>query len=513
MRTKLAVRNLVTGIALQIITAVYGILIPRFFIALYGSAVNGLVSSLTQFISYLSLVEAGLGTAVMIELYRPLAEDRRDEINAMMCDAGRMYRKAGYAFLLLLSLLVLIYPSLVTGEMEDAAFVRTLILILSVNPLVDFFLLGKYRALLMAAHRVYLFNIVQALGNTVVTLLSLLLMYGRHSVLEVKLAAALVCVFRGLLVMGLARKHFPFLKLERKDFGHRFRKRGPVLLHQISGILCLNTDMALLTILTPVSPLMTVSVYSVYDLVAYAVQSAVNSFSDSALAGFGQMWAAGETEALRKSFHSYEFLYDIFIVWIYTCMAVLLYPFIRLYTEGLADREMYLSWTYAFLFVSAGLLRAIRNPANTLINAAGHYEETKWRSVTEAAINILLSLLLIPRLGIVGALIGTVCAYLYRAVDVIGYSNRHFLDHALIVTARRLLRNLAAGALVCWAGIRTVVPLCSGWISWIAMAAGTALAAGLALLAVNWMAEREETRALIRKLRRSLGKGGRNTAA
>ena len=55
MRTKLALKNASMSLLLQLVLAISGILLPRFFIALYGSAVNGLVSSIGQFISYMSL--------------------------------------------------------------------------------------------------------------------------------------------------------------------------------------------------------------------------------------------------------------------------------------------------------------------------------------------------------------------------------------------------------------------------------------------------------------------------
>ena len=59
MRTKLAMKNMVFSLLLELATAISGIIVPRFFTALYGSAVNGLVTSINQFITYMTLVEAG----------------------------------------------------------------------------------------------------------------------------------------------------------------------------------------------------------------------------------------------------------------------------------------------------------------------------------------------------------------------------------------------------------------------------------------------------------------------
>ncbi|MFR1477082.1 MAG: hypothetical protein ACLSB9_16005 [Hydrogeniiclostridium mannosilyticum] len=74
MRTKQAFKNALMSLLLQLVLALSGFIIPRFFITLYGSPVNGLVSSISQFISYMGLVEAGIGAAGTVALYRPIAD-------------------------------------------------------------------------------------------------------------------------------------------------------------------------------------------------------------------------------------------------------------------------------------------------------------------------------------------------------------------------------------------------------------------------------------------------------
>lgn len=63
MRTRQAAKNTTASLLLQIVLAISGVLVPRFFIIQYGSAVNGLASSITQFIGYMGLVEAGVSAA------------------------------------------------------------------------------------------------------------------------------------------------------------------------------------------------------------------------------------------------------------------------------------------------------------------------------------------------------------------------------------------------------------------------------------------------------------------
>ena len=56
--------NSISAILLQVVTAVSGIILPRIIITNYGSGVNGLIASITQFLSYIALLETGIGGVI-----------------------------------------------------------------------------------------------------------------------------------------------------------------------------------------------------------------------------------------------------------------------------------------------------------------------------------------------------------------------------------------------------------------------------------------------------------------
>ena len=167
MRTRLAAKNTTASLLLQIVLAISGVLVPRFFTIRYGSAVNGLVSSITQFISYMGLVEAGVSAAGTVALYAPLAQNKTEDVSAIVSTARGFYLRSGLLFVLLCAGLVLVYPPVVQQEIQDAAFVRMLIVILSVTGIVDYFYLGKFRILLLADQRGYVLSVIQMLGTVI----------------------------------------------------------------------------------------------------------------------------------------------------------------------------------------------------------------------------------------------------------------------------------------------------------------------------------------------------------
>ena len=49
-------KNIITSLLLRIITIICGFIIPKIIISNYGSNVNGLVSSISQFLGYIVLL-------------------------------------------------------------------------------------------------------------------------------------------------------------------------------------------------------------------------------------------------------------------------------------------------------------------------------------------------------------------------------------------------------------------------------------------------------------------------
>lgn len=65
---------------LQITILICGFIVPKVIITNFGSNVNGLVSSITQFLAYITLLEAGMGPVVKSALYGPIAKKIRNRL-------------------------------------------------------------------------------------------------------------------------------------------------------------------------------------------------------------------------------------------------------------------------------------------------------------------------------------------------------------------------------------------------------------------------------------------------
>lgn len=99
MKYRNGVLSAIFGVIQQVLTLIFGLIVPRLFIQTFGSEMNGLLSSLGNIYSYLALVEAGIGTTAIQALYGPLGRDDKRSINQIMAATAHYYNRAGFIYL------------------------------------------------------------------------------------------------------------------------------------------------------------------------------------------------------------------------------------------------------------------------------------------------------------------------------------------------------------------------------------------------------------------------------
>lgn len=483
---------------LQIVVFISGIILPRFILQAYGSSINGMITSVNQFLTYLGLAEAGVATASVVALYTPLALGRKDEVNSILSAARKFYNRSGVLFLSLTAVLVFIYPFFISGQLDNS-LVRWMIVVLAGSTLVDYFFLGKYRVLLMANQEGYVVALIQSAGTVANMVVSIGLIYAGASVLAVKAVATGVYVLRLFLVKAYAKKKYPDLDFHAQPAEGALKQKNAALFHQVVTIIVNNTDTTILTICLGSRSLLEVSVYGIYMLVVNAVNQLLTSFSNGLTAGFGEVIARREEETLKKSYSDYEYMFFLIFFVVVACMGVLLIPFISVYTIDMKDVQ-YVRPVIAVLFTLLVFLQNVRIPGLTIICAAGHYKETRYQAGLEAAINIVVSLALVWSMGMTGVLIGTVCSYGYRSFEIILYTNRHLIPGTAKTAFIRIIRNLIVTAVLIVAGIWLIPQNMTSFINWFIYAVAAGVVSVVLIVGVNYVAEPQEFKNLILRI-------------
>lgn len=430
--------NLFFGIGSQILLAAVGIIIPRLFITSFGSEVNGFLSSINQIFSYVVLLEAGVGTATLQALYKPVAENDTDKMNGILSATARFYRRTGWCYLGCVVLLALIYPLAIRSAIPVWQQVAV-ILIVGGSGSLGYFFHAKFRMLLRADGKTYVFTnahtIVQ-LGTNVTKIVMILL---GLNIVFVQLGHMVLMIGLAGYITWYAKKKYPWIDLRVKPDTEAISQKNSVLIHEISQMIFNHTDVLLLTVFTD---LKVVSVYVIYNMVVDIISTLIGNVHNSFSFRLGQIFNT-DKERYKKVYDIYETGYMTLSMVLYCVTYIFLIPFMRLYSSGVEDIN-YLDQWLPILFVTIKLLVSGRALAGATISYAGRFRDTRTRAIIEMVINLVVSLVCVNVLGIYGVLIGTIVALIYRANDMIIYTSRRILEESPLRTYLKWVTNIAA---------------------------------------------------------------------
>ena len=128
---------MLSGLVLQFFTLLSGFILPKIILTYFGSEVNGLVSSLNQFLSYITLVEGGITGVIVANLYKPIVEQDSKEISSILVTANRFYKKIGALFIGYSVILSIVYPLYFKTKFRFG-YVCSLTLILSITLIIQY---------------------------------------------------------------------------------------------------------------------------------------------------------------------------------------------------------------------------------------------------------------------------------------------------------------------------------------------------------------------------------------
>lgn len=413
--------NTSASLLYQFITLICGFILPRFFLYYYGSEVNGLISSITQFLGFISLAECGVGAVVQSTLYKPLVEKNYDEISRIIISSDRFFHRIAFILILYTFILILFYP-IVTIKSFDYAFTASLILVISISSFAQYYFGMSYKLLLNADQVAFIQLSLQSFVLILNTILSVILINFGSPVQLVKLVTSLLFLLQPFVLSIYVKKHY---KLNKKLvlYEEPIRQKWNGLAQHIASVVLGNTDTVVLTLF---STLQNVSIYAIYYMVVNGIKQIIVSFTAGMQSMLGNMLVKNESILLCETFSSLEWFLHTITVFLFTCTGILALPFVSVYTNGITDTNYQVPF-FSVLITFAQAIYCLRLPYNMMVLAAGHYRQTQFSAILEATINIVLSIVLVIKFGLIGVAIGTVIAMSYRTLYLVLYLSKSIL--------------------------------------------------------------------------------------
>ena len=486
MRGKKALYNSMSALFLEFVSIICGFVLPRIILSAFGSAYNGLTTSITQFLSLVTLLRAGVGGVTRAALYKPLAENDTEKISAIVNATEKFMKKIAWIFAAGLILFGLGYPFLVR-ESFDYWFSFSLVLIMGASTFVQYYFAITYQVLMIADQRQYVTALIQSLTLVLNLFVSILLIRAGCGIHAIKLGSAVVYCLNPILTVIYIKRRYRLSKAVAPDCS-AISQRWDALAHQVSAYIQDNTDVMILTVFSAMTE---VSVYSVYFLIANGVKKLLATFTVGIESIFGNMIALADYDGLRRNMIRIEYLLFSVGTVAYSCLFILVVPFISVYTSGITDAE-YARPLFALLLSAAQFIGCVRTPYQNIVDAAGHFKQTRNSAIIEAGLNVAISIVMVIQFGLVGVAIGTLISTLYRTIYLTIYASKNILNRSNRFFVKRILCSVMEIGLIYVLSDCFVSVSVTNYVSWLIYAVIVGSISAVVVLLCSLIFDRHE---------------------
>ena len=482
--------NVVSSIALQLVTIISGFIIPKVIINTFGSDANGLVSSITQFLNYINLIEGGISSVIMAAMYKPLYNKDDQKINSIVVTTKNFFRKISYIFIGYSVILSIVYPFLVSSNFSFE-YISSMVWILSISLFIRYFFSLTWKLLLQADQKVYISSTVQIVVvvlNTILTVVSVSIYKDLHFL---KIISSLAFLVQPLLFNYYIKKYYHLdlsIPSDKNVIKHRWDGFGI----NLAAFFNLNTDV---TVLTLFSTLANVSIYSVYSLVSNGIKSIITAISAGLIPTLGHTYAEGDEKKLNSFFNAYEFIIFIATYTVFTIAILTVVPFVEIYTKGVNDAEYTQPVFSVLLLISIGIF-CLREPYVNMAYSAGKFKESCKFAYIETIINVVLSVFFVYRFGLNGVAFGTLVSMTFRTLMQVFFLKYNILYRSPLVFVKNNIIHLLgsiAGILICNNFINYDV---NTWGEWILLGIEVTIIITILQLAVSFIFSKDSFRDL-----------------
>lgn len=403
-RTEYSILNTSVSSASRIITIVLGYVTRIVFTRMLDQNYVGVSGLFLDVFKLLSLSELGISVAITYALYKPIAEGDAEKQKSVMDLYRRFYN--GVALTVLIAGLM-IFPfldSLIKGH-PDVEHLELIYLLYLANSVVSY--LFVYKKTLIDAHQqMYVSMGYYGVFMTLQYVLQIIVLLCTGNFI-LYLAIYLLCtLLHNIAISQKAKRMFPYIiekevqPLPSEEKQDILKNIKAMFMHKIGTVAVKNTDSLLISSMIGI---VHTACYTNYYLIIGSVQQVLYQAFQGVSASIGNLGAEEDDQKLKKVFKS------IFFVgfWVYgfasVCLFELLEPFV-----AISFGEQYIfSVEVTFLLCLNFYLTGVRQAVISFRDSLGLFWYDRYKSIIEAVINLVTSIVLALYFGTAGVFLGT----------------------------------------------------------------------------------------------------------
>lgn len=407
-RIQKAGKNIIFGYISNLVILLVNFIQRTIFIYVLGKTFSGVNETYANVLSVLSLAELGIGTALNYSLYKPVAERDIEKIKSYM----RFYKKAYLTIAGVIAVLGMAISPFLKYILKNPGnlTVKELTLyyyLFLFNTVISYFVAYKY-SLSNAEQKNYIQTNITTLTKIATASVQITVLLLFKNFLFYLLAQSVVELLQKIFVTVYMNRLYPYLqdkdveKLTAQETQVVATKTKALICHKIGDVARLQTDILVISSFVNVD---TSAIVGNYIYIITYVGNFINIIFESVISGFGNVVATESKERQYLLFKVYRF----FACWLFGFGAVgffhLLTPFIG--GVWLRDDGWTLPQVTVALLVMDFYLKGGRTVLANFKIAAGLFEQDRFLPLIQGAVNLVVSIALVIKIGVTGVYVGT----------------------------------------------------------------------------------------------------------
>ena len=407
-RTKNVSRNIVYGTANRVVSLLLPFVTRTMMLYLLGTTSLGVSTLFSSVLSFLSLAELGVGSAIVYAMYKPIAENDTEVINSLLNYYKYLYRIIGLAIFSFGLILIPFLPYLIKGEIPEKVNLNILFLLYLTNSVISYFFAGYRQSLLTAYQRADIRDKIAMYVTVAVRIGEIIAIYLTHN-LYIYVCVSIVGTLTTNIITAITTKRmFPEIECKGNvpsEIRIEIRnKLGGLFGTKLNSIVVQQADTIIISSFLGLTLL---AQYGNYYFIISSLSGFVMTFFSSMTASIGNKIASDTVEESYSLFNRINFANNWLVGWWSVCLLCLCHPFMLLWVK----EDLTLPVAMTVLMALYFYIYQIQRTLLTFKDAGGLWFEDRFRPYVSMIFNIVSNIILVHIIGIYGIVISTILAF------------------------------------------------------------------------------------------------------
>ena len=405
MRAENSIKNTIVSVITNVITILIGFVAQKVFLSSLGIEYLGINGLFNNIISMLGIVELGIGSAIIFNLYKPISEKDNEKIKSLMRFYKSSYRIIAI-IIFIIGIAIIPFLNIIVGEVNIQNSIYVIYAFFLFDIICSYMLTYK-RSILYADQKTYIVNLVHIGYLVIMNALQIIFLLISKNYIIYLIIKVIFRILENVVITIIANKKYECIternvqKLDQNSKNDIFKKIKALVFHKIGGFIVNGTDNIIISMFLGV---VWVGMYSNYYMIITAINNVITQIYSSLTASIGNLLV--EKNKI-KNYEIYKRLL-FFNFWLSAFCAICFYTIVTNFIS-IVYGEQYLLSQFVVIVLSINLyFQNMRKTMNSFKEAAGIYYEDRFVPLFESAINIIFSVLLVYVCGLAGVFIGTI---------------------------------------------------------------------------------------------------------